>query len=105
MKARKPSNASGSFSLKLAFVYLLFSFLASLAFSILAFKRRSKGKGGWGWIILSLICAVLFGTISYSLVITSSPALDSGWYYLGMSTLCANVLSVLVLLISLSKRN
>jgi hypothetical protein len=104
MMASKSSSTSGSFSLKLALVYLLSSFLASLLFSALALRSRSNGNGGWVWIVLSLICLIVFGTISYSLIITSSPTHDSGWYYLGCSALFANGLSVLLLIVAFFKR-
>jgi hypothetical protein len=104
MKANKSSSTSGSSSLKLALVYLLSSFLASLVFSVLALRSRSNGNGGWAWIVLSIICVIVFGTISYSLIVTSSPTKDSGWYYLGCSTFFANGLSVILLIVAFFKR-
>jgi len=85
----------------MVFLYLLFSFFSALLFSILLWRARGKGRAGIGWIVLTLLAAGVFGTISYSLVITSSPGHDAGWYYLGLSALVANGVALLILILSL----
>jgi hypothetical protein len=50
--------------------------------------------------LLALLAAGVFGTISYSLVFTSGPGHDAGWYYLGYSTLVANGVALLILFLS-----
>jgi CHASE2 domain-containing sensor protein len=85
----------------MVFLYLLFSFFSALLFSILLWRARDKGRAGIGWIVLTLLASGMFGTISYSLVHTSSPAHDAGWYYLGLSALVANGLALLILFLAL----
>jgi hypothetical protein len=50
--------------------------------------------------LLALLAVGVFGTISYSLVFTSGPGHDAGWYYLGYSTLVANGVALLILFLS-----
>ena len=95
---RKNTDNTSSTSLAMVVIYLISSFFAGLIFSILAFRSRKNGRSGIGWIILSLLCISIFGFISYSLIYTSSPHKDAGWYWLGISTLIANGIAVLVVL-------
>jgi hypothetical protein len=103
MKKVNASSSLSHFSLKFILFYLLSSFFGALIFSILAYKSRTNGNGGWGWIVLSVIFAAVFGSISYALISTSSPNHDSAWYYLGLSAITANAIAVIILLISLKK--
>jgi hypothetical protein len=105
VKDKKQEGTAGV-SLAIVIVYLISSFFASFIFSCLAFQSRKNGKGGWGWIFLSLVCFLIFGYLSLAFVETSSPTHDKGWYYLGCSTLVSNAFSMLILFISFFiKRN
>lgn len=94
-------NEVAGTSLWIVLLYLASSFFAALVFSILFARARGQGRAGIGWVLLTLLCAGVFGTISYSLFVTSSPAHDLGWYYLGLSTLVANGLALLILFLAL----
>ena len=97
---------SSNGSLKFVILYLLLSFFAGLAFSILAYRSRKKGKFGFGWMFLALCCILFFGILAFSLLKTSSLKVDVGWYYLGLSTLVSNGIAILIILITLfTKRN
>jgi ABC-type transport system involved in multi-copper enzyme maturation permease subunit len=100
MPKRKRNEVAGT-SLWMVIIYLVSSFFSALIFSILFRRARRQGRGGVGWLLLALLAAGVFGTISYSLVHTSSPAHDAGWYYLGLSTLVANGLALLILFLAL----
>jgi hypothetical protein len=78
-------------------LYLVSSFLSALIFSVLAVRARNNGGSGAVWIVLSVLAAIFFGTIAYSLVITSSPTHDRGWYYMGATTLVSNLLALVIL--------
>jgi len=97
MTKHKPKD----FSLAFVILYLLFSLMGGLAFSILAFRAKKNNKTVFWWFLLSLCFIAIFCTISYSLVITSGPNKDAGWYYLGVSTLCANALALFILLLTI----
>jgi hypothetical protein len=100
------NNTSSNGSLKFVLLYLLLSFFAGLAFSILAYRSRKKGKYGFGWMFLALCCILFFGILAFSLFKTSSVKVDVGWYYLGLSTLVSNGIAILIILITLfTKRN
>jgi hypothetical protein len=100
------NNTSSNGSLKFVILYLLLSFFAGLAFSILAYRSRKKGKFGFGWMFLALCCILFFGILAFSLLKTSSLKVDVGWYYLGLSTLVSNGIAILIILITLfTKRN
>ena len=58
---------SSNGSLKFVILYLLLSFFAGLAFSILAYKSRKIGKYGFGWMFLALCCNLFFGILAFSL--------------------------------------
>lgn len=94
---RHTHSSQGRSSARFVLVYLVLSIFSALVFSVL--YRRAVNKGGKGiiWFILTVVCAALYGTIGYSLVLTSSPTVDSGYYYLGLTTLISNGLAVLVL--------
>jgi hypothetical protein len=97
---------SSNGSLKFVILYLLLSFFAGLAFSILAYKSRKKGKFGFVWMFLALCCILFFGILAFSLLKTSSLKVDVGWYYLGLSTLVSNGIAILIIIITLfTKRN
>jgi hypothetical protein len=100
------NNTSSNGSLKFVILYLLLSFFAGLAFSILAYRSRKKGKYGFGWMFLALCCILFFGILAFSLFKTSSVKVDVGWYYLGLSTLVSNGIAILIIIITLfTKRN
>jgi hypothetical protein len=94
-------NEVAGTSLWMVILYLLGSFFSALIFSVLFWRARGQGRAGIGWVLLTLVAAGVFGTISYSLVHTSSPTHDAGWYYLGLSTLVANGLALLILFLAL----
>jgi uncharacterized protein with PQ loop repeat len=97
---------SSNGSLKFVILYLLLSFFAGLAFSILAYKSRKIGKYGFGWMFLALCCNLFFGILAFSLFKTSSVKVDVGYYYLGLSTLVSNGIAILIIVITLfTKRN
>jgi hypothetical protein len=105
VKDKKQEGTAG-ISMAIVIVYLISSFFASIIFSCLAFQSRKNGNGGWGWIILSLVCVVIFGYLSLAFIETSSPTHDKGWYYLGCSTLVSNAISMFIMFFSLFiKRN
>jgi hypothetical protein len=99
MPKRKRNEVAGT-SLWMVIIYLVSSFFSALIFSILFRRARRQGRGGVGWLLLALLAAGVFGTISYSLVFTSGPGHDAGWYYLGYSTLVANGVALLILFLS-----
>ena len=101
----KQDNGTSKTSFILLVGYLLSSIFAALIFSRLAMKAKSNGGSGIGWGILSLICIAFFSYIGYALIVTSSPTVDSFWYYLGITSLIANALAALILLLTILKRN
>ena len=101
----KQDNGTSKTSFILLVGYLLSSIFAGLLFSGLAMKAKSNGGSGIGWGLLSLICIAFFGYIGYALIVTSSPTVDSFWYYLGITSLIANSLALLILLLTILKRN
>jgi drug/metabolite transporter (DMT)-like permease len=102
MKNKRVQSENGS--LRFLIWYLLFSFFLGLVFSIFALRARNRGKYGFGWMFLSLLSCAFFGTIAFSLLKTSSPMHDAGWYYLGASTLITNGIAVFILVITLFKK-
>lgn len=101
---KQTNHTTAASSLRFLVVYLLLSFFLGFVFSVFAFRARNRGKYGFGWMFLSLCGIAFFGIIAYSLVKTSSPAHDAGWYYLGLSTLCANGLALFINFITLFKK-
>jgi hypothetical protein len=97
-------NQVAGTSLWIVVLYLVSSFFSALLFGVLFWRARGQGRAGIGWMLLTVVAAGVFGTISYSLFTTSSPAHDAGWYYLGLCTLVANGLALLVLLLALFVR-
>lgn len=97
-------NEMAGTSLWIVLLYLVSSFLSALLFSILLWRARGQGRAGIGWMLLTLVAAGVFGTIAYSLVINSSSTHDAGWYYLGLATLVANALALLILVLALFSR-
>jgi len=79
-------------------LYLILSIFAALIFSILYRRSINKGKKGTIWIVLSLLCALFYGTIALSLVVTSTPTVDAGYFWLGIITMVANSLAILLLI-------
>lgn len=94
------TNGGGS-PLKFLVFYLSFSFFLGLIFSVLACRAKYKGNTYFWWWLLSIVCISLFSFISYIFFKTSSPTKDVIYYYLGLSTLIANVLAVFILISTL----
>ena len=101
----KQDNRTSKTSLILLVGYLLSSIFAGLIFSGLAMKAKSNGGSGIGWGVLSLICIAFFGYLGYAVYFTSSPTVDPFWYYFGITSLIANSLAALILLLNILKRN
>ena len=101
----KQDNGTSKTSLILLVGYLLSSIFAGLIFSGLAMKSKSNGGSGIGWGVLSLICIAFFGYLGYAVYFTSSPTVDPFWYYFGITSLIANSLAALILLLTILKRN
>ena len=101
----KQDNGTSKTSFILLVGYLLSSIFAALIFSGLAMRAKSNGGTGIGWGLLSLICIAIFGYMGYAVYFTSSPTVDSFWYYLGITSLIANSIAVLILLLTILKRN
>jgi quinol-cytochrome oxidoreductase complex cytochrome b subunit len=79
-------------------LYLFLSIFAALIFSILYRRSVNKGNKGIIWIVLSVLCALFYGTIALSLVVTSTPTVDAGYFWLGVITIFANSLAILLLI-------
>ena len=101
----KQDNGTSKTSFILLVGYLLSSIFAGLIFSRLAMKAKSNGGSGIGWGLLSLICIAIFGYMGYAIYFTSSPTVDPFWYYFGITSLIANSLAALILLLTILKRN
>ena len=101
----KQDNGTSKTSFILLVGYLLSSIFAALIFCGLAMRAKSNGGTGIGWGLLSLICIAIFGYMGYAVYFTSSPTVDSFWYYLGITSLIANALAALILLLTILKRN
>ncbi len=101
----KQDNGISKTSFILLVGYLISSIFAGLIFSGLAMKAKSNGGSGIGWGILSLICIVFFGYLGYAIYFTSSPTVDSFWYYFGITSLIANSLAAVILLLTILKRS
>ena len=101
----KQDNGTSKTSLILLVGYLLSSIFAGLIFSGLAMKAKSNGGSGIGWGVLSLICIAFFGYLGYAVYFTSSPTVDPFWYNIGITSLIANSLAALILLLTILKRN
>jgi hypothetical protein len=100
----KPKQKNKDYSLLIVILYLLLSFFGGLTFSILALRAKKNNNTVFWWFLLALVFIGIFGLISYSLVITSSAKKDAGWYYLGISTIIANCLACLILIVTLIKK-
>ena len=103
--SNKKDNGTSQTSLIILLGYLISSIFAGLIFSALAMRAKSNGGTGIGWGLLSLICIAFFGYMGYAVYFTSSPSVDSFWYYFGITSLIANALAVLILLLTILKRN
>ena len=97
-KAMKRTSAQGNGSLTFLLLYLLLSIFSALVFSILYRRSVNQGKGGILWLVLTLLCAAFYGILAYSLVASSSPSVDATYFWLGVITLAANSLAVLLII-------
>ena len=103
--SNKKDNGTSQTSLLILLGYLISSIFAGLIFSGLAMRAKSNGGTGIGWGLLSLICIAIFGYMGYAVYFTSSPTVDPFWYYFGITSLIANSIAVLILLLTILKRN
>ena len=103
--SNKKDNGTSQTSLLILLGYLISSIFAGLIFSGLAMRAKSNGGTGIGWGLLSLICIAIFGYMGYAVYFTSSPTVDPFWYYFGITSLIANSLAALILLLTILKRN
>jgi hypothetical protein len=103
--SNKKDNGTSQTSLLILLGYLISSIFAGLIFSTLAMRAKSNGGSGIGWGLLSLICIAFFGYMGYAVYFTSSPSVDSFWYYFGIISLLSNALAALILLFTILKRN
>ena len=99
------SKGTSRTSLIMLIGYLISSVFAGLIFSFLAMRSKQNGGSGIGWGLLSLICIGFFGYLGYGLYKTSSPTVDSFWYYFGLISLISNTLALFILILALFKRN
>jgi len=102
--SNKQDHGTSRTSFVLLVGYILSSIFAGLIFSGLALKAKSSGGSGIGWGLLSVICIVVFGYVGYAVYFTSSPTVDSFWYYFGITSIIANALAALILLLTIIKR-
>jgi zinc transporter ZupT len=103
--SNKQGHGTSQTSLIILLGYIISSIFAGLIFSILAMRAKSNGGSGLGWGLLSLFCIAFFGYMGYAVYFTSSPSVDSFWYYLGMTSLIANALAAVILFLTILKRN
>jgi zinc transporter ZupT len=103
--SNEKDNGTSQTSLIILLGYLISSIFAGLIFSALAMRAKSNGGSGIGWGILSLICIAIFGYMGYAVYFTSSPSVDSFWYYFGLISLISNSLALFILILALFKRN
>jgi hypothetical protein len=97
MVNQKANNQSRT-SWTIVLLYLFLSFFAALVFSVLYRRSVNKGNKGIVWIVFAVLCALFYGTIALSLVVTSSPNVDAGYYWLGIITLVSNSLALLLII-------
>jgi flagellar basal body-associated protein FliL len=95
---RQKRNNQSRTSWIIVLLYLFLSIFAALVFSILYMRSVNKGKKGIVWIVFAVLCALFYGTIALSLVVTSSPNVDAGYFWLGVITLVSNSLAILLLI-------
>ncbi|MEN9348949.1 MAG: hypothetical protein RLZZ77_2460 [Bacteroidota bacterium] len=105
MSPQKQAETSSKSALTLVLIYLACSFFGAIFFGILFKRSRINGNLGIIWAILTLLFIVVFSMLSYAFVKTSSPSVDAFWYYLGLSSLCANGIASLIFLSALFHRN
>lgn len=98
------SKGTSKTSMIMLLGYLISSVFAGLIFSFLAMRSKMNGGSGFGWGILSLLCIGFFGYLGYGLFRTSSPSVDSFWYYFGIVTLMANSLALFIVFLAIFKR-
>ena len=97
MVNQKANNQSRT-SWTIVLLYLFLSFFAALVFSVLYRRSVNKGNKGIVWIVFAVLCALFYGTIALSLVVTSSPNVDAGYYWLGIIPLVSNSLALLLII-------
>ena len=95
---RQKINNQSQTSWIIVLLYLFLSIFAALVFSILYRRSVNKGKKGIVWIVFAVLCALFYGIIALSLVVTSSPNVDAGYFWLGVITLVSNVLALILII-------
>lgn len=98
------SKGTSRTSLIMLLCYLISSVFAGLIFSFLAMRSKMNGGTGIGWGILSLLCIGIFGYLGYGFYKTSSPSVDSFWYYFGIVSLISNGFALFIVLLAILKR-
>jgi quinol-cytochrome oxidoreductase complex cytochrome b subunit len=97
MVSQKTSNQSRT-SWIIILLYLFLSIFAALVFSILYRRSVNKGNKGVVWIVFAVLCALFYGIIALSFVVTSSPNVDAGYFWLGIVTLISNAFALLLII-------
>jgi hypothetical protein len=102
--SKSKNNGTSRTSAIILIGYLISSVFAGLIFSGIALRSRNQGNTGIGWGLLSLVCIGIFGFMGYAFFKTSSPLSDAFYYYLGIVTLVANSLALIILFLAFFKR-
>jgi hypothetical protein len=97
MVRHKNTNESRT-SWIIVLLYLFLSIFSALILSIRYRRSVNEGNKGIIWVVMSVICALFYGTMSLSLVVTSTPTIDAGYFWLGVITLAANSLAILLII-------
>jgi hypothetical protein len=102
--SKSKNNRTSRTSAIILIGYLISSVFAGLIFSGIALRSRNQGNTGIGWGLLSLVCIGIFVFMGYAFFKTSSPHSDAFYYYLGIVTLVANSLALIILFLAFFKR-
>ena len=97
MVSRKNTNESRT-SWIIVLLYLFLSIFTALIFSIRYRRSVNEGNKGIIWVVMAVLCALFYGTMALSLVVTSTPTIDAGYFWLGVITLAANSLAILLII-------
>jgi surface polysaccharide O-acyltransferase-like enzyme len=104
MERRNSNTLNSKISLYMILLYLVLSVFSALVFSMLFRRSVTKGNKGIGWLLLTILSVLFYGTIAISLIKTSSPNHDAGYFWLGVVTVCSNILALILLVLKLIKR-
>jgi hypothetical protein len=103
MKRKNKHTLNSNFSLYIVLFYLVLSIFSALVFTMLYRRSINNGNSGIGWLLLTVLSVLFYGIIAVSLVKTSSPNHDAGYYWLGVITICSNTLAIILLILKLIK--